>query len=197
MKSQEQSASPAAATQLPYALPVLKCEGIPFFRSRAARDLGCILDLEPSIQSWQTRPVVSESDVHPPDFKARDIGGVIWLFDAPDHPQARDQRRARLAESAGFRHRVFDRAEIYGGFRLRNARDLLRYANFTPTLSERLRVLSVLDEQGSLRMAECLQVVGGRDPVAAVASLTLHGHLEMELDEALIGPETMVKRIRT
>lgn len=197
MKSQEQSASPAAAQQPIYLLPVLKCEGVPIFRSRAARDLGCILDLDPGIQSWQTRPVASECDDQSPDFKARDIEGVIWLLDAPDHPQGRDQTRAALVESSGLRYRLYDGADIYGGFRLRNARDLLRYANFTPTLSERLRLLSFLDEQGSLRMAECLQVVGGRDPVAALASLTLHGHLEMELDAALIGPETVVRRIRT
>ncbi|WP_201271923.1 hypothetical protein [Sinorhizobium meliloti] len=44
--------------------------------------------------------------------------------------------------------------------------------------------------------ADCLRVLRETQPVAALASLILQGLVEVELDDALIGPETMVRRIR-
>ncbi|MBO0132287.1 hypothetical protein [Agrobacterium burrii] len=102
---------------------------------------------------------------------------------------------AAAAQQSG-RYRIVDRSEIYDGFRLRNASDLLRYAGHNVPLGDRVRLLAILDENGSLSFADCLQVLRETQPVAALASLILQGLVEVDLDESLIGPETMVRRIR-
>jgi hypothetical protein len=91
---------------------------------------------------------------------------------------------------------VLSRVEIYDGFRLRNARDLLRYTGHNVPLGDRVRVLAALDENGSLALSELLGAIRETQPVAALASMILRGFLEIELDDALIGPETQVRRIR-
>lgn len=93
------------------------------------------------------------------------------------------------------RYRLLERDEIYGGFRLRNAKDLLRYAGTVTPLGDRLRLLAALDEHGSLPVAECLKAFQEVRPAAGIASLILHDYVEVDLDDAPIGPETAVRRI--
>ncbi|MFC5757961.1 hypothetical protein [Rhizobium sp. GCM10022189] len=136
------------------------------------------------------------ADLHVADFGILDSDGVSWLLDAPD-------RRAELhldlfgdaAARANWRYRLVSRNEVYEGFRLRNARDLLRYGRHEVALGDRVRLLSVLDENGSLPLSDCLTVIRETQPVAAVAAMILHGFVEVDLDEAILGPETMVRRI--
>jgi len=90
---------------------------------------------------------------------------------------------------------LLERGEIYDGFRLRNARDLLRYAATVTPLGDRLRLLGALEENGSLPLAECLNVFQEVRPVPGLASLVLHGYVEIDLDGAPIGPESSVRRI--
>ena len=59
-----------------------------------------------------------------------------------------------------------------------------------------MRVLAALDECGSLTLAECLSALQETSPVAGIASLILSGVIEADLDGALLGPETTVRRIR-
>ncbi|MCJ8057183.1 hypothetical protein GB928_027685 [Shinella curvata] len=126
-----------------------------------------------------------------------DTDGVRWMLDAFDRKRPADVAAITSAAAAlSYRYRIVDRSEIYDGFRLRNASDLLRYAGHNVPLGDRVRLLSVLDENGSLSFSECLQVLRETQPVAALASLILQGIVEVELDDALIGPETMVRRIR-
>ena len=49
---------------------------------------------------------------------------------------------------------------------------------------------------GSLTLAECLGAIQETKPVAGVAALILSGFIHVDLDEALLGPETTVRRIR-
>ncbi|CDZ67997.1 Hypothetical protein NGAL_HAMBI2605_62800 [Neorhizobium galegae bv. orientalis] len=195
------TASVAVATPKPsYILPTLKSRGAPSFRSRVARDLGCILDLDPQVENWATRPdpLVIGDELHVADVEAHYLDGTACLIDAPDRvtPVSTDRLKS-AAEPRGLRYRLAERREIYSGFRLRNARDLLRYANYSPSLADRLRLLGTLGDQGSLPMADCLRVITGRDPVAVLASMILQGFVDVELDDALLGPETMMRRIRS
>jgi hypothetical protein len=86
--------------------------------------------------------------------------------------------------------------ELSVGFRLRNAKDLLRYGFYRATLGDRVRLLAALDEMGSLTVAECMAAFQEGKPMPSLASMALHGFISIELDQALIGPETAVRRIR-
>ncbi len=127
-----------------------------------------------------------------------DIEGNSWLLDAPDRASQVDLAALQLsAGEVDHRYRLVGHAEIYDGFLLQNARDLLRYQGHRVPLGDRVRLLACLDEHGSLTLSECLQIIRETQPVAAVASLILQRLLVVELDSALIGPETLVRRIRT
>lgn len=180
--------------------PTLKSRGALSFRSRIVRDLACILDVDPQTAFWITKgkPLVIGEELHVADLEVRYIDESVCLIDAPDRDTTVSEHDLKsTAALAGFGYRIAERSEIYSGFRLQNARDLLRYAKYSPSLADRLRLLGTLDEQGSLSMSDCLRVLPGRDPVAVLASLILHGLVGVELDEALLGPETMVRRIRS
>lgn len=182
-------------------LPTLKCLGTPLFRSRQARDLACILDINPDVATW-TAPgptLKVGSWVHTPDFRVIDHDGGVRFLDAADRVLAVDIEHIKQAvgeQRASYRLLAVD--EVYdNGFRLRNARDLLKYANVTVSLADRLRLLAFLDQEGSLTMSDCLSAIRNTEPVAAIASLILQRFIDVELDDALIGPETMVRRIRS
>jgi hypothetical protein len=72
----------------------------------------------------------------------------------------------------------------------------LRYARHEAALSDRIRLLAALDEYSSLTVAEALIVFRETKPVAGLASMVLHRFVTMDLDERLIGPETIVRRKR-
>jgi len=80
--------------------------------------------------------------------------------------------------------------------RLRNARDLLRYARYEASLDDRVRLLAALDENGSLAVVETLSVFRSVPPIAGLASLILARIITIDLDDALIGPESIVRRYR-
>jgi len=188
-----------ATTQHTNFRPTVKGQGRPTFRSKVVRDLAAILDLNRSVVSWSSTPPslsVGGRD-HVPDLRMQDSDGGWWMLDAFDRKLPADGVViAKAADQLSHRYRVVDRSEIYDGFRLRNAVDLLRYAGHSVPLGDRVRLLAILDENGSLSFADCLQVLRETQPVAALASLILQGLVEIELDDALIGPETMVRRIR-
>lgn len=176
----------------------VKCQGLPIFRSQASRDLACLLDVNPSVSGWSCMPAAIEvGDIlHVADFFVRDEDGVSWLFDAPDKDaNCEPQCLREAARNKDLRYRRLKPEEIYDGFRLRNAKDLLRYGAHRATLDDRLRVLAALDEQGALTVSDCLRAIRESNPTAALASMILQGVLEVELDNALISPATMVRRI--
>lgn len=187
------------ATQHTHFRSAVKGPGRPTFRSKVVRDLSTILELNRSVLTWSCNPppLTVGGRNHAPDLRMQDTDGGWWMLDAFDRKLPADS--AVIAEAAkllSHRYRVVDRSEIYDGFRLRNAADLLRYEGHNVPLGDRVRLLAALDENGSLSFADCLRVIRETQPVAALASLILQGLIEVELDEALIGPETMVRRIR-
>ena len=180
-------------------LPTLKCVGKPMFRSRESRDLACLLDIDPDIRCWSTPSpafLVLEC-FHRAEFSTTDHAGTVSFLDTikAAHVQSVDIDAAARRLNASYR--LVEHEEIYdSGFRLPNARDLLKYARVSVTLADRVRLLGLLDQEGSLPMSDCLGAIRNTEPVAAIASMILHRFIDVELDDAILGPETMVRRIR-
>lgn len=180
-----------------YPRGTVRCTGVPCFRSQAARDLGCLLDLDPNVDTWNCLPLTltDQCDVHVPDFAVyRD--GKILLMDVltSDRPSV-----ASFVEDAarrnGYLHCAIDILKIGEGPRILNARDLLRYAKTQCALGDRIRLLAALEEHGSMPLIECLSAFQETRPVAGLAALVLGRFVSMELDEERIGPSTTVSRI--
>lgn len=177
----------------------IKCGGAAVFRSQAARDAACLLDVNPSVILWQCMPVSldCEGTVHVPDFGVVNNDGGRMLIDAPDRALPIEAGRIETsAKQQGFRYRHLLADEVYDGPGLRNAKDLLRYGSCYLALGDRLKLLATLEEHGSLTIAECLTVFTETKPVAGLAQMILNGFVEVDLDTELLGPQTMVGRIR-
>lgn len=177
----------------------VRCNGVSLFRSEFARDLGCLLDLDPAVLSWSCLPMalVGATEVHVPDFLVERNDGR-WVQNAVSRP---DRKRPSWIDDAaraeGLKYSCSTVDEIYSGFRLVNARDLLRYARWHCPLGDRVRLLAALEDQGSMTFAECLPAFQETRPTAGLASLILHRFVEADLDDARIGPETIVRRCRS
>jgi hypothetical protein len=163
----KRTASASANSLAPYSetLPSLKCKGHPVFRSKVVRDVACILDLNPDVAKWYTpAPELAwEALPHRPDFLVFDHDGRVRFIDAPDREVAVsdvDLISAALGQGASYRRMSSE--ELYDGFRVQNARDLLQYVNIHVTLADRLRLLAVLDQEGSLTMSDCFGIVPSR-----------------------------------
>jgi len=179
----------------------LKCVGRPLYRSRDARDYACLLDLDSKVSAWRCmpQPIINDSGARKPrhhyvdfaveteneallvDVRQRDADTVGWI--------------ARLAEKQGYRYLAVSLSEFVGVPRLQNAKDLIRYAGYDAPLGDRIRILAALEEMGTLTLAECLSVVRESKPMPTIATMILRNILEVDLDEALLGPETVVRRV--
>lgn len=179
-----------------YPSSTMRCEGSRVFRSQAARDVGCLLDLDPSVVLWRCAPTKFAELDHSADFEVVYDDGATVLIDAHDRELA--THLASLEDAARRRdqtYRQMSRAEVHDGFRLKNAKDLLRYGNYVVPLGDRLRLLGALDANGSMSIFECLNAFQEVKPVAGLASLILNRYLEVDLDDDPLGPETAVRRI--
>lgn len=201
MKSETGVVSAAKANssrQIFYPAATIRCDGSRLFRSQTARDVACLLDVDPSVTRWLCMPTAFDIDGyrHVPDFETIDQREQGTYLDAPDR---RGLVPAAVIEDVvartGRSYAVMSEAELRSGFRLRNAKDLLRYGNYTVTLGDRIRLLAALDEHGTLTFAECLGAFQETKPVAGLCSLILHEMISIDLDSALIGPATVVRRI--
>lgn len=173
----------------------VRCEGRPLFRTSLARDLGCLLDVNPEVEKWFCLPLVLTSGgrAHVPDLLVTGGQGT-WLMDAAEAAPEPWVEEAARQEGFGFRWQ--SSVEVRSGNRLANARDLLRYARWSCPFGDRVRLLAALDENGSLSISECLGAFRETRPIAGLSSLILHRFVEVDLDEARIGPETSVRRCR-
>ncbi|MBX4913676.1 MULTISPECIES: hypothetical protein [Rhizobium] len=185
-----------ASIQLFYPRGTVRCSADALFRSRSARDLGCILDVDPNVIAWLCLPLefATELGPHVPDFLVDYEDGARYLLDAVEEQEIPEVKEG--AALAGFRYRGIAREEIEGGFRLANSRDMLRYANCRTPLNDRIRMLSALDEAGSLSVGECLHVFREVQPMTGISWMVLHRLIAVDLDEAMIGPETLVRRFQ-
>lgn len=176
----------------------VRCASRPMFRHRAARDFGCLLDLDPSVISWTCLPVILHhaQGVHVPDFAVTRTLGTTLIDVLPSNRETSPPPLlAEAALAVNHRYETVTEADYLEGFRLDNARDLLRYANYHVSLGDRVRLLTLLDEQGPMPLAACMQAIrDGRDPIGTIAALALRRFVGIDLDEARIGPETRVSR---
>ncbi|MGR9408072.1 hypothetical protein ACU8MI_16225 [Rhizobium leguminosarum] len=183
-----------ASTQRFYPRGTVRCSGNPMFRSQLSRDLGCLLDIDRDVVAWLCLPIElrAESGTHVPDFMVDYDDGTRMFMDAVEEEGSPDI--TATAAIAGVRHRYMSRQQIEAGFRLQNARDLLRYASYRTPLNDRIRLLTALDEGGSLTIGECLHVFREAQPMTAIAWMILNRMIDADLDQAMLGPETVLRR---
>ena len=180
-----------------YPRATLKCRGPGVFRSQAVRDYACLLDLDSSVSGWSCRSIelTCGSERHSPDFcVCRSDGGILVDIDDGGCGPPGWIGECDLLE--GRRYVKVLAEEFRGSVRLANAKDLLRYGRMTCPLGDRIRLLAALDDAGSMPFAECLKAFQEIRPIAGLASLILHRFVEADLDEARIGPDTAVSRVR-
>lgn len=188
-------AKPALVRAVPsFPNHTIRCRGEVSFRSQSARDYGYLLDVDDQVDVWscQTAQLETGTEVHRPDFTVYRDGGRELVDVVIDSRSGPPPSIVDAATSQGFNYRVIRRSEL-PSVRLKNARDLLRYARFEVPLSDRIRLLAALDAEGTLTVAECLSAFQ-RNPIPSLASLILHRFIAIDLDERLIGPETQVRR---
>lgn len=175
----------------------LKCMGLPVFRSRAARDYACLLDFAPDVVSWRCTvdPIQQDESVHAGlhhlDFEVS-VATSSVLVEVAVEPQA----PAWIQDAAwrlGCRYQFVPISEFASLPRLQNARDLLRYAGWEAALGDRIRIQMALEELGSLSLAECLSAIRDGKPMQSIAAMILSGAIKVDLDEGLLGPETIVR----
>ncbi|MBY5370550.1 hypothetical protein HLI03_31510 [Rhizobium laguerreae] len=178
-----------------YPLSTVRCVGPVLFRDQLARDIACLLDVDDDVLSWSCRSLSLSKDdqVYKPDFVV-ERADLRFAIDGVRDDGAPDWAKAKSID-AGFPYEAIA-ASALPRIRLKNAKDLLRYARHEAALSDRIRLLAALDEYSSLTVAEALIVFRETKPVAGLASMVLHRFVTMDLDERLIGPETIVRRRR-
>ncbi|CAM5391338.1 hypothetical protein AFEL58S_01882 [Afipia felis] len=178
----------------------VRCIGLPMFRTQLARDVGCLLDLDPSVVSWTCLPRVlsRRNQQHVPDFAVtRATGSALLDVISASAKSILPRWVHDAAQRLGYGYETRDEAALRGDVRLENARDLLQYAGYRVSLGDRLRVLTLLEEHGSMPLSACLQVIRhGHDAIAVIAALVLRRFIEIDLDEARIGPDTRVSLFR-
>lgn len=168
------------------------------FRSQAVRDYACLLDIDQQVLNW-TSPGPSlrrGAAIQQTDFLVTNVDGETFLVCVGKKSLPRPTWIAEAADAIGHEFRFEAVEDFVAGYRLRNAKDLLRYRNQHCTLGDRIRLLAALDEHSSLTVAECFSAFQESKPMPSLASLILQGFLEVDLDSALISPETPVRRIR-
>jgi hypothetical protein len=172
-----------------------RCVGRFVARDQLARDVACLLEFEDEISSWNCRSLQLRHgcDTYSPDFVAERQFDILVI-------DAVGQRRpppwvAEAIIREGFTYRTMSRGDI-DPIRLKNSKDLLQCSGGEVSLGDRVRLLSVLDEQSSLTLAESLTVFREIMPIRGLANMAVARLIEIDLDTALIGPETLVRRYR-
>ncbi|MBU1316435.1 MAG: hypothetical protein KJ947_04205 [Alphaproteobacteria bacterium] len=190
-----QGSSPVP-TKIFYPQQTVRCISPAVFRGQLARDIACLLDVDDEVTSWSCFSEVfhsGEESYRPDLIVEREQGRFV--FQAIEGSEAVQPWLPDAVRSAGLEFRLLTRDDL-PAVRLRNAKDLLRYARYEVTLDDRVRLLAALDDHGSLTVGECLSVFRKVLPIPGLASLVLARVVTVDLDEKLIGPETIVRRFR-
>lgn len=164
----------------------LRCWGEAIFATAMAVDVARLLDVDPAIDHWSCG-VPLEGGALFADFCTCGSRGEEHLILQPGSPPPTGpQRRPAVA-------RIVTPEDI-DPVRLENAKLILPFARWRVSLDDRIRLLTVLDEEGSVTLADCLKILRDTSrPVAAVAALVLAHVVDMDLDEP-IGSRTRVIR---
>jgi hypothetical protein len=152
------------------------------------------MDVDETVDSWscQSRLFSDGTALHVPDFIVERSDGITYVVDIAGS-QPIPPWIAGAVELEGLRYQLWSEDE-FPPIRLRNARDLLRYARFETSLADRLILLSALQEAGTLRFSEAISMAPGTRAVPVISSMILQRLIKIDLDEALIGPDTIIRR---
>lgn len=183
-----------SSEQVFHPLNTVRCIGTPRFRSQVARDAACLLDVDDTVDSWscQSRSFSNGTSLHVPYFVVDRTDGSTHVVDiAGNHVIT-----TWIAPAAAFEHFEYQlwSENEFPATRLRNARDLLRYARVDTSLADRLILLSAIQEAGSLRFSEAISIASGTKAVPIMSSMILQRLISIDLDEDLIGPDTIIRR---
>lgn len=182
-----------ACTHNYYPRGTVRCANSPLFRSAVARDVACLLDVDSEVTSWYCLPLELQAGSlrHVPDFEVI-CGDTSYLLDV-DHPPV---WVGEAASSVGYDYRSNPYDMEILSQRLANARDLLRYATYNVSLGDKIRLLSLLDEYGSMSIRECAScILNTSDPIGSIASMVLQRVVAIDLDDDPIGPDTRMRRV--
>ncbi|CDN46567.1 Hypothetical protein RG540_CH03750 [Neorhizobium galegae bv. orientalis str. HAMBI 540] len=183
-------------TKIFYPQQTVRCSGPAAFRNQLARDIACLLDVDDDVTSWSclSEALRYGGEVYFPDLLV-ERESCRTLIQADNRCEGAPTWLIEAAHLAGFEIQILARPDL-PDVRLRNAKDLLRYARYEVALDDRVRLLAALEEHGTLTVAECLSVFRNVPPIPGLASLVLARIVAIDLDDALIAPETIVRRYR-
>jgi hypothetical protein len=178
-----------------YPLSTVRCDGSALFRDQRARETACILDADDDIESWSCRlfALTQDGQTRRPDFHLHRTKCCL-LVDAA-RKEATSVWASEQADTERLRYEFVEPSEL-PPIRLKNAKELLRYARCETPLPDRGRLLAALDECSTLTVAEALLLFREPKPMAGLALMVLVGLKTMDVDESLIGPETIVRHQR-
>lgn len=187
--------TPKASQNVVPQVKFIRCVGRFVVRDRLSRDVACLLELDEAITCWgcQSLKLRHGPDIHVPDFMVERKHDVL-LLDVVSQ-RLPPSWTAEAAAREGFTYQTMARGDI-DPVRLKNCKDLLQTAGGEVSLGDRVRMLAALDEHSSLTVAESLTVFRDSNPIRALANMVVERFLEIDLDQALIGPETLVRRYR-
>ncbi|WP_105382902.1 hypothetical protein [Neorhizobium alkalisoli] len=183
-------------TKIFYPRQTVRCSGPAAFRNQLARDIACLLDVDDSVTSWSClgESFHHDGETYFPDLIA-EREGCRTIIQANEQSEEMPTWLPDGARSAGHEFQVLKRDDL-PAIRLRNAKELLRYAGYEVGLDDRVRLLAALEDQGTLTVAECLPAFRSVPAIPGLASLILSRAVAVDLDDALISPETVVRRYR-
>lgn len=184
-----------ACAFLPSGLNTVRSVGPLAFKSELARDYACLLDVDDELGSWTCGPIFrdGEGEQFAADFQVM-YNNSTEIVTIENHTQRVPTWLPQRIHDLRHCYRHVDRSAI-PPVRLQNAKDLLRYVRVIVSLSDRVRLLSALDEQGSLSLAECQSINMTGRPVPLVASLFLHRFIVFDdIDELPLGPDSRIRR---
>lgn len=177
----------------------VRCRGTPAFRSQAARDAACLLDTDKSVIEWFCLPEIISwhGDHHIPDFLVERSSCMSVVDITSGMGTVPPSWMSEAVRARGYRYEAISEATFRKSYRFTNSREMLRYAFHDVSLGDRVRLLAFLDEHGPAPLAACLPTIrNGRDAVGALAALALRRIINIEIDDALLGPDTLVSRFR-
>ncbi len=172
----------------------LRCMGRVLLRSTLSRDIACLLEFDESVSSWtcQSEKFQNGFDTHRPDFVVeRDYDILVIDVVTRRSPPA---WIADVVRHEGYKYQAMTRGDV-DHVRLKNCKDLIHYSGRDVPLGDRVRVLSALDHEGSLPLADCLSLFREIRPIDGLANMALARFISIDLDTALIGPETTVRKL--
>lgn len=192
--SSSQPLKPFARGQIFYPSATIRCDGPAIFRSQFARDVACLLDIDDAVGEWgcQSMSFRNGAATYRPDFVAKVDQEIVVIDAVTDETPL---WMIDVVRQTGYKYEAVRRHEL-PSVRLKNAKDLLRYGKFQAGLEDRVRLLAALEEHGTLTLAECLSAFRETRPIAGLASMVLNRFIDIDLDDALIGPESTVRRRR-